>query len=69
MGTGRACSHLNEERICNTEECHPCTIDNGGCSPYANCELDEAEEVNCTCKVGFEGDGKTCKEKFYDSRI
>lgn len=39
-----------------------CKLANGGCSPNANCIMDLAAVVACTCKDGFAGDGKTCAD-------
>lgn len=69
IGNGEKCPALTKETPCNTQECHPCTINNGGCSEFAYCNLNEDNTVNCTCKPGFEGDGIKCQEKYYTERI
>lgn len=69
IGSGENCPVLTKEVACNTQECHPCTINNGGCSEFAYCNLNEDNTINCTCMVGFEGDGITCEEKIYTERI
>ncbi len=37
----------------------PCAAANGGCDAKATC-ASTAGAAKCTCKAGFEGDGKTC---------
>ncbi|ROI15334.1 Stabilin-2 [Anabarilius grahami] len=34
---------------------------NGGCHRYAECTMTGPLERNCTCRLGFIGDGETCK--------
>jgi ELWxxDGT repeat protein len=36
-----------------------CEVDNGGCAVEAACAV-AGDTVSCTCKRGFEGDGRTC---------
>jgi EGF domain len=38
-----------------------CAKDNGGCDPNALCESTSGKVV-CTCKTGYEGDGKSCRD-------
>lgn len=59
------CGHACEAgTTCGAGECVPaqtgaCAIDNGGCSPDADC-IDMAGTALCACKPGFTGDGLTC---------
>jgi hypothetical protein len=36
-----------------------CTVDNGGCSPYASCAGSGLNRT-CACLTGYSGDGKSC---------
>lgn len=69
LGLGKSCEETIENRPCNTEECHPCSINNGNCSKNAYCSLNDEDKVICTCKEGYEGDGYTCDEKYFTERI
>jgi hypothetical protein len=40
----------------------PCRVHaNGGCSVYATCSVNSANERVCTCREGYKGDGTTCR--------
>jgi hypothetical protein len=39
-----------------------CEVNNGGCSNQAACLLLGSGQVQCTCKPGWQGDGKTCSD-------
>ncbi len=43
-----------------------CDTDNGGCHEKANCEnMLDGNVPKCTCKTGYQGDGKKCSGKFF----
>lgn len=50
-GNGTYCSEINL-----------CSVNNGGCSRYANCTKLSAAKRQCTCKEGYSGNGIRCKE-------
>lgn len=50
-GNGTHCSEINV-----------CDINNGGCSPYANCTRVIPGVAQCTCLDGYNGDGRVCLE-------
>ncbi|KAG9483804.1 hypothetical protein GDO78_009628, partial [Eleutherodactylus coqui] len=43
-------------------EIDPCTVNNGGCSKYANCTKEVFGQAHCTCIDGYSGDGIICLE-------
>ncbi|XP_073430420.1 stabilin-1 [Dendrobates tinctorius] len=43
-------------------EVDPCTVNNGGCSKYANCSKAPLGQARCTCIDGYNGDGVICLE-------
>jgi len=36
-----------------------CAVDNGGCSPHADC-VNTNGSFNCSCRTGYHGDGFLC---------
>ncbi|KAG8556765.1 hypothetical protein GDO81_018201 [Engystomops pustulosus] len=46
----------------NCTEVDPCTVNNGGCSKYANCSRAPLGQARCTCFDGYSGDGAVCVE-------
>ncbi|XP_072277153.1 stabilin-1 [Pyxicephalus adspersus] len=43
-------------------EIDACTVNNGGCSIYANCTKAALGQARCTCIDGYSGDGIICEE-------
>jgi len=46
-----------------------CAVNNGGCSPHANCTNLPDNYHTCTCVGGYFGDGFNCAGKAHDYDI
>jgi len=45
--------------VCYDTDVDECAVNNGGCSPYADC-INTPGNYNCTCIGGYTGDGLNC---------
>ena len=52
--------------LCTHADIDECTVGTDKCDQNADCK-DTVGSYTCTCKPGFEGDGKTCTSEL-DSR-
>lgn len=58
---GASCQCLNGfVRVGGVCVINRCLSGNGGCHASANCVMRTANDVSCTCKTGFVGDGQRC---------
>jgi len=45
--------------VCGDSDVDECAVNNGGCSPVANC-INIPGSLTCNCLQGYIGDGVTC---------
>ena len=50
---------LLQDLLCLNLDIDECMTESSVCHPNADCHNVEGS-VNCTCKVGFQGNGKSC---------
>ena len=60
----RTCLTEAGTQPCAATQCGDCSVDHGGCSPNADCALDDARQVVCTCDTAvFVGTGDACLDR------
>lgn len=60
----RTCVNEADTQFCPSAQCGDCSVDNGGCSPNADCTLDDALQAVCSCDQSvFIGTGNACLER------